>query len=80
MSSFRTAYRNRTVQGLLRLWLVATVLWVLGILIVGLQKGPVSVHLAITAILPPLVMLFGAIATVWVVDGFRGRRTNLEQA
>lgn len=80
MALFNAAFRNRTVQGLLRLWVAATVLWVLGALIVGLQRGPVSVHLAMTAILPPLVMLFGAVATVWIVHGFQGRRTNLDHA
>lgn len=66
---------SRVGQGLIRLWAVLTILW-LAIVIFLVAPGSTMAtgKLAGLAIWPPLVLLLGAIGTIWVVQGFTGRR------
>lgn len=64
--------QSTVVRGLFRVWVVATLIWAIGALILGLRDGGViSARLIGTAFGLPLVLLLGAAGTVWIVRGFQ---------
>ena len=60
------------VRGLIRLWVVGTIVWLVGALVLGLRgDGVLSLRLVGTALGLPIIILLGAFGTVWVVRGFQ---------